>query len=345
MLRTDAPLPKNEPPKSLSDIFNHEVTRALKEYPHLRGRFAMINAPDNEIYADIDPQQSGFRNEGELNHYLGKLANDGIKMKSSLASRNLDANLDVIVYAPLPFKLFSGPKDAPEVEALAVFDHELGHLVVGGGFHSKDPCYRECAADTFAAVRHMQRYGEDTDFIARGGWRRAYDFVMSGSAMHFTTLALDELNRIKGKVDFKAMTPAETTLLAQRVALEHVPHPDIINSVARSFHPVRQTLKRTGDHEAALRALADITLENENAFYIFRIGSRVLEPFLAGKIQGVKLEGQHWDDVRARMDKHMQRLDAKGILIGIPLKTEKPPVKDQDNALAPPKAMRPKFFG
>lgn len=324
MLESGAPLPRNDGPRNLRDIFNAEADRAVADFPELRGRFAVVNVPDQEWYGSVDAERAGFSSERVLNAFLAHMARQSDEHKSSIATRSPRHDFNVIVYNPLPFKLFAGPDDAPEVEALAVFDHELGHLVVGGGFDSKDPCYRECAADTFAMLRNIQRFGEDSTAIRRGGWRRAYDFVMSGSAMHFTTLAIDEIDRLKHRIDFAAMTPSQTRLLAMRIALENVPHPDIINSVANSFSPVREALRRTGSMETALRALADITLGNENAFYIFRIGSRVLEPFLKGGIQTAqgprRLEGAYWDDVRRKMDAHMRRLDSDGILIGIPQK-------------------------
>jgi hypothetical protein len=323
------PLAKYDGKLSLSHIFNKEVQRALQDYSHLRGKFAFVNNADKTMVYDIDPAVSGFRSKRQLERYLLDAAAQSSKA-GPFSSKDPNLNLSIIAYSPLPISLFTRGADSAEKEALAIFDHELGHLVVKGSMASRDPTYRECAADAFSIIRHMQRYGTQTDIISIISWRRAFDFVTSGNPEHFTTLAVDELDRLKSRIDFQEMTAEQIKDLAMRIALNHTPHPDISNNAAMAFAPVRQTLQQTrGNLEMALRTLAEITLDYKDDYHIFKIGSTILQSFLDGKIANDKgpmqLKGQFWDDVRHELKEQSDNLAKNHVLMGMPVIGQTPP--------------------
>jgi len=313
---------------SLSEIFNKEVTRALEDYPHLRGRFAFVNNADGTAIYDIDPSTSGFSSQRQLERFLHETAALS-SQRGPLSTKDPWGSLDVIAYSPINAKLFTRGADSAEKEALAIFDHELGHLIVKGSMASGDPCYRECAADAFSIIRHMQRYGTETDIIEICTWKRAFDFIMSGRSEHFTTLAIDELDRLKKKIDFKEMTPVQIKDLAMRVALNHTPHPDIINRVNMIFAPVRRTYAQTHNLEQALRTLAEITLDYKDDYHVFKIGSTVLQSFMDGKVSNNKgpleLGGPGWDQVRAEIKGQTDNLARNHILMGMPIVGQETP--------------------
>ena len=330
-LNTFAPLPENTGSKSLSAIFNAEVKKALTDFPQLQGRFMFINAPENGAVLDIDRERVGIRSDRELQHILSDIKQEAEKAGSSMATKLGRDSLDVLVYTPLPFKMFTGKDQTPEMEAMAVFDHELGHLVVRGGYFSQDPTLRETAADTFAVLRHIQRYGEESKAIEKAGWRRAFDFVVSGDAGHFTMLTLDEVTKLKETLDIKKMSPQQTADLASRLALEHTPHADVTNSIAFEFEAVRQTLKRTKNIEAAMRTLAEIVLDDQADFYALKIGGRALKPFLNGDVRNAdgtpyEFKGAYWNSVKDELNAKLAQVDKDGLLFGMPLKgaAEKP---------------------
>ncbi|MDE1152242.1 MAG: hypothetical protein PW788_06880 [Micavibrio sp.] len=346
-LKSNAPLPDFPAPKSLREIFNREVHKAVEDFPELKGRFLFINLPDQQTVASIEPGRTAIRSQGQLQQIADDVSERAAQARSSLASKIPQLDLNVMAYTPLPFKMFTGKDQSNEMETMAVFDHELGHLVVGGAFFSKDACYRETAADAYAVIRHIQRYGDDSKAIEKAGWRRAFDFVMSGDRGHFTTLAIDEIATLRDKLDITAMTPDQTIKLAQRIALEHTPHFDATDTVSAAFRPVRQAMQGSGDIDVALKMLADIALASDNAYYTFKIGSRVLKPFLNGEVRSAdgtpyKLEGQYWDNVRAEMAGKTQQLKEDGILFGMPLKGQ--PAEEKTAKVIPfPKPADPRF--
>lgn len=346
-LKSSAPLPEFSTHKSLTALFNAEAKKATEDFPELAGRFALVNVPEGEAVTFVDPMRTRLRSQRELDYILGDVAGAAAEAHSSLATK-LPNGLNVLAYTPLPFRMFTGRDQSEDMETLAVIDHELGHLVVGGAFSSKDSCYRETAADAFAVLRHMQRYGDESRAIEKAGWRRAFDFVMTGDRGHFTTLALDELDAVKHKIDIKAMTPDQTMKLAQRIALEHTPHFDATDIIGASFSPVRMVMERSGSVEEGLKALAGIALASDNAFYTFKIGARVLKPFLNGEVldgrthQPIELKGDYWDKVRQDLAAKSAQLKDDGILFGMPLKGQ-PPKTSMADVIPFPRRQDPRF--
>jgi hypothetical protein len=327
-LNTNAPLPDFNEKLPLREIFNREVKKAVDDFPQLKGRFIFVNAVDGEANAFVDPE---LVNDAELNQITADMTKQARKAGSAFATKlGRFHELDVMTYTPLPFRMFTGKDQPAERELMATFDHELGHLVVPGGYYSKDPCFRETAADAFAVLRQAQRYGDADEAIKKAGWRRAFDFVMSGDAGHFTTLSIDEMKPLMDKLDVNAMTPDQTVKLAQRFALAHTPHADVTNNVAKSFQPVRETLRDTNDIKEALKVLAETSLASDTAYYTFKIGSRVLKSFLDGEVRNAKdnsvfeLKGDYWDGVRQKIAERDLQMKDEGLLLGMPLKGAAP---------------------
>lgn len=346
-LKTVAPLPQFSSTTPLREVFNREVQKATDDFPALKGRFLFINLPDEQTVISIEAGKTGLQSDRQLQRIVSEIAHNADEAGSSMATK-LPVGLNVMAYTPLPFKMFTGRDQSDEMETLAVFDHELGHLVVGGAFASEDSCYRETAADVFAVLRHVQRYGDESRAIEKAGWRRAFDFVMSGDRGHFTTIALDEVSRLTDKLDIKAMTPDQTIKLAQRVALEHTPHFDATDIVGASFEPVRLVRERTGSIEASLKVLADIALASDNAYYTFKIGSRVLKPFLNDEVrdgnnQPILLKGAYWDKVRQELAERGAQLKDDGILFGMPLKGQAPKAETGAKILPFPQRQDPRI--
>lgn len=327
-LNTNAPLPNFDDKLPLKEIFNREVRKAVDDFPQLKGRFIFVNAVDGEANAFVD---SDLVTDKELDDITADMTAKARKAGSAFATKlGRYHELDVMTYTPLPFRMFTGKDQPAERELMATFDHELGHLVVPGGYYSKDSCFRETAADAFAVLRQAQRYGDADEAIKKAGWRRAFDFVMSGDAGHFTTLSIDEMKPLMDKLDVKAMTPEQTVQLAQRFALAHTPHADVTNNVAKSFHPVREALQETHDIKEALKVLAEVSLSSDTAYYTFKIGSRVLKSFLDGDVRNAKdntvfeLKGDYWDGVRQKIAERELQMKDEGLLMGMPLKGAAP---------------------
>ncbi|TAL29991.1 MAG: hypothetical protein EPN97_13065 [Alphaproteobacteria bacterium] len=105
-----------------------------------------------------------------------------------------------------------------------VLDHELGHAVTQLSVNKQAMKVSslgnraECEADTYAMIRHYQRYGHDSTFPEYLADIRNMNAVQKGDVTHWTTRALDELIQMNkdGKLD--NLTPQQARDLAVDIA-------------------------------------------------------------------------------------------------------------------------------
>lgn len=121
-------------------------------------------------------------------------------------------------------------KNTPDAQhVFFVLDHELGHVLAEhGGRNAYSRTMHECVADSFAALRHMQRFGTYSPALDSLLLHRAQRLVsLQGArhAEHFTSFTLEKLLDMRGHVDMARLTPQQTRDLATRIALAHTPKP------------------------------------------------------------------------------------------------------------------------
>jgi hypothetical protein len=126
-------------------------------------------------------------------------------------------NAKMIALLEKPPGIFTG-KYTAEMRALHVLDHELGHHVVKTGFYPPHRHLGEASADAFAALRHIQRFGMDTemfDYLARGS-----SMVLGMSPIHFTAAVFHRAREIAEERDITGLSLPETAELAGAIAAE-----------------------------------------------------------------------------------------------------------------------------
>lgn len=326
--------------KSLKDTFNAAVEQAVKDHPVLEGKFLFINMPEDQVISKVQAGATAFRSSGELQRLVQKLAQDAGELHSSFATNDPRlGGVNAMLFTPLPFRLFT-TKDQPyEMEAMATFYHELAHLVAPFGSKQNTLGLAENVADVYAILRMKQKYGAAADdMVEVGAWSRALRFVLHSKGDHFTTLSIDAIEKETRGLDLARLTPDRAALLASRIASEHTPNYDIMETVGASFSSVMPTIAQNESLEAGLKRLAEITLSSDAAYYTFRIGYRALKRFTEGKVSmdgetqaqlfghkifddtgPIKLEGKYWDDVRARLEDRWELLQKRGVLMGMPM--------------------------
>lgn len=315
----------------LSEIFNAAVREAKASYPDLSGRFTVINLPNNAMHGRPEIARTQFKSEDALRAAVKKAIEDSDKLKSSIAM--LNEGYCMIVYNPNPASdaLFATANMPKPMNVLAIFDHELGHLLIPDAMKNStlsECLFSEAAADVYAVSRNIQRFGQHAQGASVISWNRAVGFVEHGGQSHFTFFALDALAQLQDKIDFKALTPQQTLQLARRIALEHTPHENLVRNLSEAFQPYRDTLKSHG-RDTALKVLMEITLAEESGYYAFRLGAQMLDKYLKGQIsvggKKVMLEGPWWDEKRKELDQRLTKLEKDGILYGFP-QVQKQPV-------------------
>lgn len=360
-----APPPPMKLDKSLKEEFAKAVNQALKDYKHLDGRFIFVNVPEGQVIAKVDPAETNVRDQEDLRYIVSKTASEAKGAGSSLAGIEPEFEVYKMAFTPLPFRLFTTADQPYEMEAMATFYHELGHIVAPNAIGTPTMALPENVADIYGILRHIQKYGDDSKAIEVGSWSRALRFVLNGQGDHFTTLSIDAMPKILEKLDVNALTPEQTAVLASRIALQNTPHVDVMANVAHNFRNVLPRIHKTGDLVEGLREIAEVTLASDQAYFTYKIGASALRRFLEGKVTFdhetqiqlfgevvskdtgvIRLEGQYWDDVRRRMKERAEQLDREGVLLGMPhLKNPKPAAPANDFAPRPPEPKKKGGWG
>jgi hypothetical protein len=180
-----------------------------------------------------------------------------------------------------------GPSVPLQHNVYFILDHELGHAVAENGRHNRNShTLHECVADSFAALRHIQRFGGNTTSLEKLMLHRAQRLVsLQGHrhAEHFTGFTLEKILEIKDKADIQRLSPAQTKALATRMALAHTPNDEIVLKIAKAFKPFQQLLEQGATGDLALRKLAHIVLTTKD-YETFKWGAPVLRGYMDGTL-------------------------------------------------------------
>lgn len=321
------PSRKNQP-RSLSDIFNQFAKDATRLFPATKGRLLIYDANEKATYAreSLDLKKAGY-SDTQVDRFL----------KKELSSKVLETYASVDNKLDLHFILYSepvAPADRAQVplelekDILFTLDHELGHIVI------KDPVMTgeneqymvsvgESIADAFAVIRHYQRYGLDSDSKASitDPWARVAALGLHGDNEHFTTTMLEEIIRQKNTIDYTRLTPQQTIEVARRFATEYTPASSVVNRLYRKLKPVRDAFDRNEKSDAWLKSLARITLDPHTDSYTFRMCSKMLEGYMAGRTDAygvsIHVSGPYWDDVRVKLKESEMKHAQEGMLFNI----------------------------
>ncbi|MDF3023558.1 MAG: hypothetical protein K0R10_919 [Alphaproteobacteria bacterium] len=104
-----------------------------------------------------------------------------------------------------------------EMRAVYVLDHEIGHHVVKNG-RGHGPHLAEAAADAYASLRHIQRYGQATEFFDY--LNKASMVVLGQSRIHYTRDTMMRVKEFAWEQDISQLSLQETARLAERIAQE-----------------------------------------------------------------------------------------------------------------------------
>lgn len=126
-----------------------------------------------------------------------------------------------------------------EMWRLFVLDHELGHRVVrNGSYRDVSVNHAESAADAHAMLRHIQRYGNDTNFSKNYGRRRASSVVLLGDTGHYTEPAVRRAVELSRHIELKGLSLETIADLAAEIADETAGEPAKLNDLREAFLPV-----------------------------------------------------------------------------------------------------------
>jgi hypothetical protein len=230
-----------EPLSPLAVVFNRTAAEANKAFPSkLHNLVLLMTTMEIPLY--IAPAVAA------------RLSKDIAKVKAAVKRENSyfdsDRNANVLGFADdsCPFagalvKLVSlngkmseilSKTYTKEMRSILTLDHELGHLVVKGG--TTRGHMGECAADAFAVLRLVQRFGMETDYFAHSS--RASLIVLGLSPIHYTDKVSQKIHQLAQTGDITGLSLTETAALAGDIAREGCLSAATLNKITDAYRPV-----------------------------------------------------------------------------------------------------------
>ncbi|MFH1158999.1 MAG: hypothetical protein V1721_09025 [Pseudomonadota bacterium] len=211
-----------------------------------------------------------------------KRATDYMREQNSTGFTNTAYALDGVVVKLLalnenPKALFS-TRFTREMKVAAVFDHEVGHLAVENGLPSGTVSEHlaECAATAYAALRHVQQFGKETEFFEYHNY--ASQIVFGVSPKHYTDDVIQRVKQLAEETDVSGLSLRETAELAGKIALECSLDEKTLEKISAAFRPVADAYKEAGGgfEDAFLQKCVQVMLLHKDDPDISKAGKRYL---------------------------------------------------------------------
>ena len=165
-----------------------------------------------------------------------------------------------------------------DVDYVYTLDHELGHVLLNYLFMNNKN-HIESAADAFAAIRHLQRFNNNTQALSLLSCSRSYNMAYLGRTEYMTTPVIDQILKDSKHIDFKALSPEETIETAKNYTRKYtLSYPEIAaaNNWAKTTHAF---LAHSPSNENFIKKIASTALSTPD-HVSFKLGLSVIQPFL-----------------------------------------------------------------
>lgn len=263
----------------LARLFRKAAARDYRHFPALLDAL-VVSLDETLIYVSPAAADAVSKNPALIRE---KLAARTAWMKRNVAVAS--AGIDVIAgqklkHVSLAPQLSPAHRYLPatlpaRMDIITVFDHEIGHYVAR---HEKLPgpgifCHvRECAADAYACLRHVQRFGMHTGIFETGMANMALNVTLGTSENHYTSKIFHAVAALGAK-KIKALSPDETATLAGNIAMTHAIDPSHLRQVYLAFAPARRLYRQTPQNwHAITTAIVDVMRAHKNNADVFLAG-------------------------------------------------------------------------
>jgi len=327
--------------KTANDNFDFAETaaRIRAEFPHMAGRIYFVDSFRKEYiggHADADARfarlmQTNPSLRTSLNNQLEKYS----AQKNSMVFKGPDNDFFVVLYTGTDSIALLGADVSHKQAMNFVVDHEIGHIVTLYGQPGKlSRTLHESTADTYAALRQMQLFGDDGLKGVEGlRLRRAQRLVsLQGTrhADHFTSFVLDKVIEIAPSLPLARMDAQQMAALAARIAIAHTPNDQIVKNITDAFKPFQDALAQQPGDDTPYRILAQTVLET-NSWEVFKWGAPVLRGYIQGtlsdmqnaenyvRVNSAPLEGPGWARVAHELAQREFAFNREQILFGLDL--------------------------
>ncbi len=218
------------------------------------------------------------------------------------------------------------------------FHHEIGHHILRNGYPDVVSAQKaECAADAYAMLWHIQRFGMDTWIVRSRAQFNAALMIFNEDTDHYTVKALQRAIEVAKEKDLSALSPREIAAEAENIADACALDEETLGRVCNAFEPARAHLdKEMGGRQVVMnklyksdknaipafcRVVLDVMCVHADDADIFEAGKQYLSrPCVAAFMQEQAKTDPFYKDALAFLD----RESAEGRIIHSALYTKKP---------------------
>lgn len=150
-----------------------------------------------------------------------------------------------------------------------ILDHELGHLYADKGLADVySLSVAESVAESYANLRHIQRYGSKTDFVYVTDALYAQDIILEGDTSTYCTIpARHKVLEMKNDPEIKNLSPRATLRMASKIGYAYAHRDETLDKIcdvfaAASDNHINKPLKSGKVSKATMRLIEEAVAEN-----------------------------------------------------------------------------------
>ncbi|TVQ81876.1 MAG: hypothetical protein EA357_11500 [Micavibrio sp.] len=264
-----------------------EMSEFTQRHPQMRGRVTLIDPTDtrsganiaNEVWERVVPQSAYGGSTADTvfldrqKQVLGNMIDQGVGFNMEIKSTrdvptnpnnpNAGRQLQETVHQHVIVSPQESLRDSvvprgtttPEMAhqgRLWYLHHELGHSLTSGRIGIGAARIDEAAADTYATIRHMERFGADSTFPQAMADMRTIEAIHSGQADHFTANAIQDAAHMQKSGAFNNLTPDEFQTRILDAAQSNAMSPEDARLFENTFQEFRDGFNNNRGNHAAI---------------------------------------------------------------------------------------------
>jgi len=230
--------------------FSKTAREAYKAFPDkLRGLVVfLLPASDKPVFVAPDIKAHLTVHAADVQHLTAQALDHMRKQKTpgTVWTDDVAGTKVNIIALSSEITLFGFEHTTKEMCSLLILDHEIGHRILKQ--------HGESAADAFSLLRHIQRFGMDTDLPAVLADKRALSLILSQGTdwdlAHYTSDTLERVFQVTQQQDISKLSLRETANLADKITQASQPSAQTVKAIHAAFYCVAKV-----NHEKSSPAL------------------------------------------------------------------------------------------
>ncbi len=314
---------------SLAQTFNETAAAAYAAFPRQLQRLVILMTPSSDTPVYVSPAIADqlTKNTADIKkavEYAAQRMRD--KTWTAMANKNYDlagTSVNLIALSENPNVSVSA-RCTKEMKDIFFLDHEIGHHILKNGYFSAEISRQqaEAAADAYAMLRHIQRFGKNTDHAAFYDDDRASRIILLSDPEHYTADAIQGAIRLADEMDISGLSLRETAALAEKIADKYRMDDETLDKICKAFEPAAEIFKEAkGWNGACLKEVVEAMRKHKKDPDIVMAGKRFFNiPSRKEFVTKTAKTDPYWQEARKYLLKVEKKFPRRSLLQRLGLK-------------------------